>query len=60
MIRAIDTHTVAWVTGVTGAPLIEKLGLPTENGSAEGAGRISRCPVTPTCSRPATPPRCPT
>ena len=28
----IDTHTVAWVTGVTGAPLIEKLGLPTEQG----------------------------
>ncbi len=28
----IDTHTVAWVTGVTGAPLIEKLGLPTEGG----------------------------
>ncbi len=28
----IDTHTVAWVTGVTGAPLIEKLGLPTEHG----------------------------
>ena len=28
----IDTHTVAWVTGVTGAPLIEKRGLPTERG----------------------------
>jgi NADH dehydrogenase len=28
----IDTHTVAWVTGVTGAPLIETLGLPTERG----------------------------
>ncbi|MEV3905590.1 NAD(P)/FAD-dependent oxidoreductase [Mycobacterium sp. NPDC050551] len=28
----IDTHTVAWVTGVTGAPLIEHLGLPTEKG----------------------------
>ncbi|WNG90687.1 NAD(P)/FAD-dependent oxidoreductase [Mycobacterium sp. ITM-2016-00318] len=28
----IDTHTVAWVTGVTGAPLIESLGLPTERG----------------------------
>jgi NADH:ubiquinone reductase (H+-translocating) len=28
----VDTHTVAWVTGVTGAPLIEKLGLPTEKG----------------------------
>lgn len=28
----IDTRTVAWVTGVTGAPLIEKLGLPTEKG----------------------------
>ena len=28
----IDTHTVAWVTGVTGAPLIEHLGLPTERG----------------------------
>ncbi|OBA94724.1 NADH dehydrogenase [Mycobacteriaceae bacterium 1482268.1] len=28
----LDTHTVAWVTGVTGAPLIEKLGLPTERG----------------------------
>jgi len=28
----IDTHTLAWVTGVTGAPLIENLGLPTEKG----------------------------
>ena len=28
----IRTHTVAWVTGVTGAPLIDKLGLPTERG----------------------------
>ena len=28
----IRTHTGAWVTGVTGAPLIEKLGLPTERG----------------------------
>jgi hypothetical protein len=28
----IRTHTVAWVTGVTSAPLIEKLGLPTEKG----------------------------
>ena len=28
----VDTHTVAWVTGVTAAPLIKKLGLPTEKG----------------------------
>lgn len=28
----IDTRTVAWVTGVTGAPLIQDLGLPTEKG----------------------------
>ena len=28
----IDTHTVAWVTGVTGAPLIETLGLPMQKG----------------------------
>jgi NADH dehydrogenase len=28
----IRTHTVAWVTGVTGAPLIEKLDLETEKG----------------------------
>lgn len=28
----IDTRTVAWVTGVTAAPLIETLGLPTEQG----------------------------
>ncbi len=28
----VDTHTLAWVAGVTGAPLIEKLGLPTEKG----------------------------
>ncbi|GAC1409354.1 MAG: hypothetical protein NVSMB60_30900 [Mycobacterium sp.] len=28
----IRTHTAAWVTGVTGAPLIDKLGLPTEKG----------------------------
>jgi NADH:ubiquinone reductase (H+-translocating) len=26
----VDTRTVAWVTGVTAAPLIETLGLPTE------------------------------
>jgi NADH dehydrogenase len=28
----VNTHTVAWVTGVTAAPLIETLGLPTERG----------------------------
>jgi NADH:quinone reductase (non-electrogenic) len=28
----VNTRTVAWVTGVTAAPLIEKLGLPTEKG----------------------------
>ncbi|MGV0717714.1 NAD(P)/FAD-dependent oxidoreductase [Mycolicibacterium sp. XJ662] len=28
----VRTHTVAWVTGVTGAPLIDDLGLPTEKG----------------------------
>lgn len=28
----VGTHTVAWVTGVTAAPLIEKLGLPIEHG----------------------------
>jgi NADH dehydrogenase len=28
----IRTHTVAWLTGVTGAPLIDNLGLPTEKG----------------------------
>ena len=28
----VDTHTVAWVTGVTGAPLIANLGLETERG----------------------------
>jgi NADH:ubiquinone reductase (H+-translocating) len=28
----IDTHTIAWVTGVTGAPLIQDLELPTEKG----------------------------
>jgi NADH dehydrogenase len=28
----VDTHTVAWVTGVAAAPLIDKLGLPTEHG----------------------------
>jgi NADH dehydrogenase len=28
----VRTHTVAWVTGVTGAPLIDELGLPTEKG----------------------------
>lgn len=28
----VNTHTVAWVTGVTAAPLIETLGLPTEKG----------------------------
>lgn len=28
----VDTRTVAWVTGVTAAPLIETLGLPTDKG----------------------------
>jgi NADH:ubiquinone reductase (H+-translocating) len=28
----VDTRTVAWVAGVTAAPLIETLGLPTEQG----------------------------
>jgi NADH dehydrogenase len=28
----VDTYTVAWLTGVTAAPLIETLGLPTEKG----------------------------
>jgi NADH dehydrogenase len=28
----VGTRTVAWVTGVTAAPLIESLGLPTERG----------------------------
>ncbi|GAB3221530.1 NAD(P)/FAD-dependent oxidoreductase [Mycolicibacterium hippocampi] len=28
----LDAHTVAWVTGVTGAPLIAELGLDTERG----------------------------
>lgn len=28
----VETRTVAWVTGVTAAPLIETLGLPTEKG----------------------------
>jgi NADH:ubiquinone reductase (H+-translocating) len=28
----VDTRTVAWVTGVTAAPLIQNLGLPTEKG----------------------------
>ncbi|MGA9490155.1 MAG: NAD(P)/FAD-dependent oxidoreductase [Mycobacterium sp.] len=28
----VAAHTVAWVTGVTAAPLIETLDLPTENG----------------------------
>jgi NADH dehydrogenase len=28
----MDTRTVAWVTGVTAAPLIQTLGLPTEKG----------------------------
>jgi NADH:ubiquinone reductase (H+-translocating) len=28
----VGTHTVAWVTGVTAAPLIGTLGLPTEKG----------------------------
>lgn len=28
----VATHTVAWVTGVTGAPLLSSLGLPLERG----------------------------
>lgn len=31
----VDTRTVAWVTGVTAAPLIQNLGLPTEKGRLE-------------------------
>ena len=55
----IDTHTVAWVTGMTGAPLIEKRGLPTERGRLKVQADL-QCPVTPTFSRPATRPRCQT
>src|SRR6201991_4800592 len=36
----IRTHTVAWVTGVTGAPLIEKLGLPTEPRPLKGTTTV--------------------
>ena len=35
----VDTRTVAWVTGVTPSPLIATLGLETERGRVEGAGR---------------------
>ncbi len=28
----VPTHTVAWVTGVTGSPMLSKLGLPMERG----------------------------
>ncbi|ODR09684.1 NADH dehydrogenase [Mycobacterium sherrisii] len=28
----LGTHTVVWVAGVTAAPLVDKLGLPTEHG----------------------------
>lgn len=31
----VDTRTVAWLTGVTGAPLIDTLGLPTQKGRLE-------------------------
>ncbi len=30
--EVIDTRTVAWVTGVTGAPVLETLGLPMQQG----------------------------
>jgi NADH dehydrogenase len=42
----VDTRTVAWLTGVTSAPLIEKLGLPTEKG---------RLTVTPSLQVPGQP-----
>lgn len=37
----LDTRTVAWVTGVTAAPLIETLGLPTEKGRLKVAANLS-------------------
>ncbi|WP_445170436.1 NAD(P)/FAD-dependent oxidoreductase [Mycolicibacterium sp. Dal123E01] len=42
----LDTRTVAWVTGVTAAPLIETLGLPTEKGRLT-VGRDLRVPGHP-------------
>ena len=36
----VDTRTVAWVTGVTAAPLIETLGLPTEKGRLKVDARL--------------------
>ena len=37
----VATHTVAWVTGVTAAPLIENLGLPTERGRLKVAPNLA-------------------
>ena len=56
----IRTHTVAWVTGVTGAPLIEKLGLPTEKGRLKVHDRPPGTRPSRRVRRRATPPRCPT
>ena len=67
----IRTHTVAWVTGVTGAPLIEKLGLPTEKGRLTvqtdlqvpghpevfSQGMPPRCPTSPSRAKSRRPPR---
>lgn len=36
----VDTRTVAWVTGVTAAPLIQTLGLPTEKGRLKVDARL--------------------
>ncbi|EUA39813.1 pyridine nucleotide-disulfide oxidoreductase family protein [Mycobacterium avium subsp. avium 2285 (R)] len=47
----IDTHTIAWVTGVTGAPLIQDLGLPTEKGRLKVQPDL-QVPAIPACSRP--------
>ena len=60
MIRGSTPTPVAWVTGMTGAALIEKLGLPTERGRLKVQADL-QCPVTPDAfSRPATRPRCQT
>lgn len=42
----VETRTIAWVTGVTGAPLIQDLGLPTERGRLK-VGADLRVPEQP-------------
>ena len=52
--------SLIWCVGVRPDPLVEDLGLPTEQGPAVRRRSTSTCPATRRCSPAGTPPPCPT